>query len=311
MKSNRGVLAAFLVFGLGAASFSLFAADQPPDKANPPSEAPAAAKAETAACADCHDEAKVFARNPHGHLPGLAKKGVTGDAVCATCHGETAEHVASSGEKPVARTMRGTDGASFCLTCHDQTTDHRSRRNGVHANSAAVNCLSCHSLHASEPKAAALLKAEPVTLCASCHPGQAASFHDKPFAHRLEGGMNCASCHDPHGKRGESALRRTRADELPCVSCHAEKRGPFVFEHVSGVAGDCMSCHQPHGSSNPRQLIRARVDQLCLECHSTLNSATLGSQPPSFHNLLLPRYQNCTTCHTAIHGSNRSPALLK
>jgi DmsE family decaheme c-type cytochrome len=311
MKSNRGVLAALLVLGLGAASF-LLAAGQPTDKAAPPPEAaPAPQKSETAACADCHDEAKTFGRNPHGHLPSFKRNGVTGDAICATCHGETAEHVASSGEKPVARPMRGPAGASVCLTCHDQTADHRSFRNSVHANSAAVNCLSCHSVHAAEPKAARLLKQEPVALCATCHPGVAASFHDKPFAHRLEGGMNCASCHDPHGKRGESALRRTRADELPCLSCHAEKRGPFVFEHVSGVAGDCMSCHQPHGSSNPKRLIRARVDQLCLECHSTLTSTTLGSQPPSFHNLRLPRYQNCTTCHVAVHGSNRSPALLK
>jgi hypothetical protein len=58
-------------------------------------------------------------------------------------------------------------------------------------------------------------------------------------------------------------------------------------------------------------LKRARVDQLCLECHSPIAGTTLGSQPPSFHNIRLPRYQNCTVCHTAIHGSNRSPVLLK
>jgi DmsE family decaheme c-type cytochrome len=103
----------------------------------------------------------------------------------------------------------------------------------------------------------------------------------------------------------------TRTGELPCFGCHAEKRGPFVFEHVTGVAGDCLSCHEPHGSSNPKELVRARVDRLCLECHSTLSAETLGSQPPSFHNLSLPRYQNCTTCHVAVHGSNLSPALLK
>ncbi|MGH9443270.1 MAG: DmsE family decaheme c-type cytochrome [Thermoanaerobaculia bacterium] len=310
MKRDRGVLTAILALTLGAAAVSIRAAQAPAPTAGepPPAASPAA---ETPACADCHDEAKAFPRNPHAHLLSLAKTGVAGEAVCATCHGETAAHVASSGEKPVSRPMRGLDGATFCLTCHDSTATHRSFRNSVHANSAAVNCLSCHSMHASEPKAARLLARMPVELCASCHPGQAASFHDKPFAHRLEGGMDCASCHDPHGKRGESALRFTRAGELPCVSCHSEKRGPFVFEHVSGVAGDCMSCHQPHGSSNPHQLIRARVDQMCLECHSTLVSSTLGSQPPSFHDLRLPRYQNCTTCHTAVHGSNRSPALLK
>ena len=290
MKKCGWVLAALLVSGWAAAA--------PPDS-------PAAA------CADCHDEAKIFARNRHAHLPSFAKSGITGDAICAVCHGETADHVASSGEKPAGRTMRTPDAASFCLTCHDTTADHRSFRNSVHANSAAVNCLSCHSVHASDPKAPPLLKKPPVVLCAGCHPTVAASFHDKPFAHRLEGGMTCVSCHDPHGKRGESALKRTRADELPCLACHAEKRGPFVFEHVSGVVGDCMTCHEPHGSSNPKRLIRSRVQQVCLECHSPITPTTLGSQPPSLHNISLPRYQNCTVCHVAIHGSNRSPQLFK
>jgi predicted CXXCH cytochrome family protein len=84
-----------------------------------------------------------------------------------------------------------------------------------------------------------------------------------------------------------------------------------VFPHVSNVVGDCMSCHQPHGSSNPNALTRSQVYQLCLECHSPIEGGTLGSQPPSFHDLLSPRYRNCTTCHVAIHGSNMSPQLLK
>ena len=58
-------------------------------------------------------------------------------------------------------------------------------------------------------------------------------------------------------------------------------------------------------------LTRPTVSQLCLECHSPISGGTLGSQPPSFHDLLSPRYRNCTTCHVAIHGSNSSPELLK
>ena len=123
--------------------------------------------------------------------------------------------------------------------------------------------------------------------------------------------MSCTSCHDPHGIARAGALKPTRGGELPCLSCHAEKRGPFVFNHVNGVAGDCLTCHESHGSSNPKRLIRARVDLLCLECHSPITPGVLGSQPPSFHDLRVPRYRNCTTCHTAVHGSNRSPALLK
>jgi Doubled CXXCH motif (Paired_CXXCH_1). len=54
----------------------------------------------------------------------------------------------------------------------------------------------------------------------------------KAFVHHLDrGGMTCASCHEPHGRRGEGALKLTRQGEAPCLSCHGEKRGPFVYEH--------------------------------------------------------------------------------
>ena len=39
-----------------------------------------------------------------------------------------------------------------CTMCHDAATDRRSDRTGMHANSNAVNCLSCHAVHSSEPR---------------------------------------------------------------------------------------------------------------------------------------------------------------
>ena len=68
-----------------------------------------------------------------------------------------------------------------------------------------------------------------------------------------------------------------------------------------------LSCHTAARLVEPDALTRASVNQLCLECHSPISGGTLGSQPPSFHDLLSPRYRNCTTCHVAIHGSNSSP----
>jgi DmsE family decaheme c-type cytochrome len=123
--------------------------------------------------------------------------------------------------------------------------------------------------------------------------------------------MECASCHDAHGLKKDKGLRLTRYGEIPCLNCHAEKRGPFVFEHVNGVVGTCTTCHENHGSSNNKRLIRSRVHLVCLECHSNLSKSTLGSQPPAFHDISLPRWQNCTTCHVAVHGSNLSPQLFK
>ena len=45
----------------------------------------------------------------------------------------------------------------------------------------------------------------------------------------------------------------------------------------------------------------------------TLPSSSGGSsaQPPAFHDIRSPRYQNCTSCHARIHGSNSSHLFLR
>lgn len=266
----------------------------------------------TPSCSDCHDQAKAFVANPHAR--GGVTNGVVSNDVCATCHGDGTEHIQSGGDKSKITVPRGRTGSDeTCLLCHEQT------RGGMHANSNTVNCLTCHSIHASDPRSPHLVAKPQLALCGTCHT-QSRSMQNKPYAHRLDrGGMTCATCHDPHGRRakGERSLamlghlRTTRAGEAPCVSCHTEKRGPFAFAHGGPEVGECTTCHETHGSSNPKMLVRATVRQVCIECHSPIGNTTLGSQPPSFHNLSLPRYQNCTTCHVAVHGSNRDPQLLK
>ncbi len=298
-----GGIGALVLAGLSAGPAL---AQAPPAKAE---------KTEAAACIDCHDQqGKTLPGNPHARIPGaeFGKPG-SGNATCNSCHGPGVKHMESSGEdKSDIRAFHGRPGAEFCVTCHTSDKEHASYQTGIHASTETVNCLSCHSVHSSEPKTPHLLVKTPSELCANCHPSERASFRNKPFAHRIgRGGMECTSCHDPHGRPIQKGLRLTRVGEMPCLNCHAEKRGPFVFEHVSGIVGTCTTCHEPHGSSNNKRLIRSRVDRLCLECHSTLTTATLGSQPPSFHNVSLPRYQNCTTCHVAVHGSNVSPTLFK
>lgn len=257
------------------------------------------------ACADCHaDQAKA---NPHSAIP--AKHA---NAICESCHGDGTAHMEGGGDKEKITLPRGRAGAdSTCLSCHDKSTENISRRGGMHANSAAVNCFTCHSIHSSKSEHL-LATANELSLCSSCHSTQAASMRNKPYAHRVgRGGMECSTCHEPHGRRGRESLKQTASGETACVTCHSDKRGLFVFPHGANSVGDCTSCHETHGSSNARQLKRATVQQVCIECHSPIGGITLASQPPSFHNLSQPRFQNCTTCHTAVHGSNRSPQLLK
>lgn len=264
--------------------------------------APAQAAPSYEPCSTCHDDlAAKFAANPHA-------RAASGRAACESCHGNGTNH-ADEGDAKLIVVPKGATGSRTCLSCHGGQAGFTHAASGMHA-SASVYCTDCHSVHG-PATSQALLKKPGSGLCVSCHNRQENLFA-KPFAHRLgHGGLECYSCHNPHGDNGENSLKRTNSDELPCLSCHTDKRGPFVFSHVTGMAGDCLSCHEPHGSTNPKMLIRARVDHLCLDCHTTLPAGNLGSQPPSFHDLRSPRYTNCTVCHTAVHGSNSSALLLR
>jgi DmsE family decaheme c-type cytochrome len=272
----------------------------------------APAQDEIPSCSDCHEQAKAFVTNPHAR--GEVTNGVVSSDACTACHGDGSGHIEAGGDKTKINVPRGRAGSDeTCLLCHEQT------RGGMHANTDQVNCLTCHSIHKADVRSPHLVAKPQLALCGSCHT-QSASMRNKPYGHRLDrGGMTCSSCHDPHGRRSTAGrslaipahLRVTRAGEAPCLSCHTGKRGPFVFAHGGTELAECTTCHEAHGSSNPRQLVRATVQQVCMECHSPAATSTIGSQPPSFHNLSLPRYRNCTTCHTAVHGSNRDPQLLK
>lgn len=323
-----GTVAALILAGFfgRAASAQVTPAPTATPEAKPVAPSASAPKAEAPPlCTDCHeDQGKSFPGNPHARRI-RAAKGAAGAAPspappnspCQSCHGDGALHMETSGEdRSDIRVFRGRKAADFCTTCHSESSSHASFKMGMHASSESVNCMSCHSIHHPDPKSAHLNVKTPQALCQSCHPTTAATMREKPFTHRpVIGVMECTSCHDPHGRPGRESLKLTRSGELPCLSCHSEKRGPFVFEHPTGLAADsasdCLRCHEPHGSSNPKQLVRGRVEQLCLECHSRISANALGSQPPSIHNLSLPRWRNCTTCHVAIHGSNLSPTLFK
>ena len=79
-----------------------------------------------------------------------------------------------------------------------------------------------------------------------------------------EGKIVCSDCHNPHGSFTEAMLRTDTINDT-CYKCHAEKRGPFLFEHEP-VRENCLNCHDPHGSVNEYMLKESRP-RLCFECH--------------------------------------------
>ena len=124
-----------------------------------------------------------------------------------------------------------------------------------------------------------------------------------------EGKVVCSNCHNPHGSFGPSLLAKATVNET-CYQCHAEKRGPFLWEHAP-VREDCLNCHTPHGATNPR-LLKVRAPWLCQTCHlAQFHPSTLyqGVDIPPFgadQHLLA---KGCLNCHAVIHGSNHPSGI--
>ncbi|MBM3790019.1 MAG: DmsE family decaheme c-type cytochrome [Acidobacteria bacterium] len=262
-------------------------------------------------CAVCHEDlVKAFERNAHALLEKSPRFNLANS--CESCHGPGQAHAEGGGDIALIVSFKEDDlwpaYNRQCLTCHEDNHALAGFGDSRHGK-AALSCASCHGVHRSALTTRAL-KQPTNELCFGCHVQSRADFA-RPYHHRVpENAMRCTDCHQPHGGLDRPMLAATFGGEEPCLKCHAEKEGPFVFEHAGVSIKDCRACHQPHGSNNPRMLVRSTVRSLCLECH-TMSSAVLSSQPPAFHDLRSPRYQNCTTCHTAIHGSNASSLFLR
>jgi len=232
---------------------------------------------------------------------GQYKKWGGRERLCEICHGPGKAHAESGDLKLIFSFKQATSARASqeCLRCHAQGMRSNVRPLDAHSRNS-VGCTTCHSVHA--PQAGKLLAGKPENFCVTCHTEVRAEF-GRPYRHRLlEGVVGCMDCHNPHGSPNRAQLRRVAGNEIACLKCHGDLRGPFLFEHVPVRTEGCQACHEPHGSVNPRLLTRSEVRLLCLECH-TLSKSTLGGPPPAFHDLRSPRFQSCTTCHQKIHGS--------
>ena len=270
-------------------------------------------------CQTCHEDIfKAFQKNPH-HLVETDKKYGHTTQACEACHSPGSKHAESMNAADIRQPAKLTAAAAdrICLSCHLNQPTHVGRINSSHAKNQ-VSCVACHAIHKNGPDGLVARKADDINRqCATCHTDIWASFQ-RPYKHRLpEGAMSCVDCHNPHGSVLPHGLQTADANEPGCFKCHGDKRGPFSFEHAPVRMEGCTACHQPHGSANPRMLTRAQVGFLCLECHANLAQPTLpangtmGTVPPSFHDMRQPRFQNCTVCHQKVHGSYVNRDFLK
>jgi DmsE family decaheme c-type cytochrome len=278
----------------------------------------------SAVCRTCHPDVWLnFYKNPHykSVASGREKPENTG---CESCHGPGKAHVEARGGQTsiiAFSQLAPAQALETCLRCHAKDIPKAHIRRSAHTL-AGIACNSCHSIHRS-PTPKFLLARAQADLCYGCHGDVRAQFN-MPFKHRVnEGVVTCTDCHNPHGTPHPSWSMSARprmvdqalVNEQPCLKCHIDKRGPFLFEHPAVRIDGCEACHAPHGSTNARLLKRPFTFTLCLECHHGLgNFGRQGdgvTQVSGSHNMADPRFQNCTTCHVRIHGSNADQRFLR
>jgi DmsE family decaheme c-type cytochrome len=278
----------------------------------------------SAVCKTCHPDVWLnFYKNPH--YKSIASGTETPERTgCEGCHGAGKAHVEARGGKttiPHAFSLMDTKQTlDTCLNCHGKDFGKVNIRRSSHTM-ADVACTGCHSIHKSTVPIHLLAKKQ-TDLCYTCHLDVRAQF-SMPFKHRVnEGVVQCADCHNPHGTFAPSwrmadrphMVQQALGNETPCVKCHTDKRGPWVFEHRSLKVEGCETCHQPHGSMNAKLLRRPVVFTLCLECHNDPSPPDKGSgvlSQSATHNMVDPRYRQCTACHVRIHGSNADQYFLR
>ena len=254
-------------------------------------------------CKTCHEEIykNGFEKTPH------FKTTLQNGHGCESCHGPGSEHVEGGGDisKIISfKTLSTQEASKRCLDCHGEKHQQRHFSSSPHATND-VGCLDCHSPHHAQEPEHLLVQKQP-DLCYGCHTSAKADF-GQAYHHRVDEGLiHCSDCHNPHGTATLRQVRALPSGDTVCYKCHADKQGPFVYEHVPVKTEGCTSCHTPHGSNNQRLLKVSQVNLLCLQCHSFPVQGPVG--PP--HNQST-KYQACTMCHAAIHGSNASNVFFR
>jgi DmsE family decaheme c-type cytochrome len=262
-------------------------------------------------CFACHDDQQTLAifrtkhavptdsRGPFGH----------GQLQCESCHGPSGDHAARvrrGAERPPSIDF-GADSATavpaqneLCMNCH--TGDEGIAWHASGHDNDEIACADCHTSHTTRDPV--MTTATQPEVCFECHQHERSQAM-KPYSHPFrEGKMDCSGCHSSHGNSTDTLFARQSRNGT-CYDCHAEKRGPYLWEHAP-VVEDCSNCHDPHGSNNPG-MVSMRGPMMCQGCHSQAGHPSLAASSDGLAGNMPSPYllaRNCMNCHTQVHGSN-------
>jgi DmsE family decaheme c-type cytochrome len=225
---------------------------------------------------------------------------------CESCHGPGKAHVDAGGGKGKGGliTFAKNDKTpvekrnAVCLTCH--TKGARIFWKGSTHESRNVACTNCHTLMENVSDKSQLAKVNEIETCGTCHQQKKAQIWRSSHMPVREGKMTCTSCHNPHGTVTPALLKEPSVNDT-CFTCHAEKRGPFLWNHEP-VLESCSNCHDPHGT-NHEPMLKLAKPRLCQQCHSEAQHASRPYGPIATQQKFVMG-RSCNDCHVAIHGSN-------
>jgi DmsE family decaheme c-type cytochrome len=151
---------------------------------------------------------------------------------CESCHGPGGNHAQRSSE-PIGFFGKNSPATvpqqnEMCLTCHSNNS-----RVGWHGSiheRRDLACVSCHQIHTEHDQVTD--RAEQPAVCYRCHGDIQAAFaqfsaHPVRYAE-----MTCTSCHAPHDSLFPALLTKPTVNQ-ECYTCHAQMRGPFLWEHAA------------------------------------------------------------------------------
>ena len=264
-------------------------------------------------CADCHqDKVDNMKTSPHGQA--ADPRTPFGREGCETCHGPGMLHFETEGNCIISMTGRYGESVGqrngICLQCHQR--GNRMHWSGSTHEAEDLACVSCHSIHKKHDVTERTIETE---LCYRCHQNiRAQTFRVSRHPIR-ENKVICSDCHNAHGSAGPASLKQFTINEN-CYSCHAEKRGPFLWEHQP-ASEDCTLCHNVHGS-NHAALLKKPGPHLCQQCHSSVSTQNGRSHigrfldygnasDPGVNRFVVAA--NCANCHSKVHGSNHPSGI--
>jgi predicted CXXCH cytochrome family protein len=171
--------------------------------------------------------------------------------------------------------------------------------------------------------------------CVGCHE-EIGKIYEKGPHSKTEASQNapafagCEGCHGPgkaHAEGGGDTstivsfknLSRAESTRI-CLDCHQhnEHNANYLQSHHARSDVGCLDCHASHKARVQARLLKTSQPQLCYGCHQEAkpdsgkpSKAAKPAPPvPKPHNEF-GAGQECTSCHSAIHGSNSSRTQSK